>query len=259
MNFVQLGDLRVHYSLTGRAGAPVVTLSHSLGTDLTIWDQQTTALEKQFRVLRYDTRGHGRTSAPDGPYSIEQLARDAIGLLDALGLEQAYFCGISLGGMIGMWLALHAPDRFPRLALANTAARIGTAETWNNRIEQIRREGMRSVSVAAVERWLTADFRTRSPELVRAMQHMFESTPIEGYVACCAAIRDADFRAVVSSIRVPALVISGTRDPATPVADGRFLADRIPGARYTELDVAHLSNLEAPEQFSAALIHFLVS
>lgn len=158
-----------------------------------------------------------------------------------------------------MWLALHAPDRFPRLALANTAARIGTAETWNNRIEQIRREGMRSVSVAAVERWLTADFRTRSPELVRAMQHMFESTPIEGYVACCAAIRDADFRAVVSSIRVPALVISGTRDPATPVADGRFLADRIPGARYTELDVAHLSNLEAPEQFSAALIHFLVS
>ncbi|HVB32973.1 MAG TPA: 3-oxoadipate enol-lactonase [Patescibacteria group bacterium] len=259
MSFLQVGDLRVHYSLTGLAEAPVVIFSNSLGTDFSMWDGQAAALEGRFRVLRYDTRGHGQTSVPAGPYSIEQLGGDVVGLLDSLGLERAYFCGLSQGGMIGMWLGLHAAGRFARLVLANTGARIGTVEMWNTRIDRMRREGLPAASAAIAERWLSADFRARSPRVVQEVRRMFERTPIEGYVACCEALRDADFRPSVSSIRLPTLVIAGTRDPAIPAADGRFLAAQIPGARYAELDTAHLSNLEAPEPFNGELIRFLTS
>lgn len=257
MSFLQIAGLPVQYSLTGPSEAPVVILSHSLGTDLTMWDGQIRALEARFRVLRYDLRGHGGSGVTAGPYSMEQLGGDVIALLDALGLERAHFCGISIGGMIGMWLGLRAPGRFHSLVLANTAARIGTADAWSGRIDQIRREGMASISSAAVERWLTADFRARSPQLVEKMRRIFESTPVEGYIGCCAAIRDADFRQSVSSIRLPTLVLSGTSDLATPPSDGCFLAAQIPGARYEELGAAHLANIEAPGRFNAELIRFL--
>lgn len=259
MSFVQVGDSRVHYSLAGSAEAPVLVYSNSLGTNFTMWDGQSAVLEGQFQVLRYDTRGHGQTSVTRGPYSIEQLGSDVVGLFDALGLEKVNFCGLSQGGMIGMWLGMHAPDRFHRIVLANTGARIGTTEMWNSRIDQVRRGGLSSVSAAMVERWLTPDFRARSPRMVQSVQRMFESTPMEGYVACCEALRDADFRASVSSIRLPTLVLAGSRDPATPPDNGRFLANQIPGARYVELDTAHLSNVEAPERFNGELIDFLTA
>jgi 3-oxoadipate enol-lactonase len=259
MPFADIGELHVHHALTGAAGALVVVLSNSLGTDFSMWDPQVPALEKQFRVLRYDTRGHGQTAVTPGPYTIEQLARDVLGLLDKLGLDRVHFCGLSMGGMIGMWLGMHAGERLHKLVLCNTAARIGTVEAWNARIENIRKAGMKAVAPAVAERWLTPEFRRWSPRVAAETQRMIERSPLEGYVACCAAVRDTDERETVSAIRVPTLVIAGRKDPATPPADVRYLADRIAGAEYVELETAHLSNLEGATQFTSELIRFLTA
>ncbi|HEY7410404.1 MAG TPA: 3-oxoadipate enol-lactonase [Vicinamibacteria bacterium] len=256
--FARVDGLRVHYALGGSDGAPVVVLSHSLGADMSMWDPQLPALEPRFRVLRYDTRGHGRTDVPSGPYSLEELARDALGLLDALGLARVHFCGLSMGGMVGMWLGAHAPARVDRLVLCNTAARIGTAEAWNARIDGVRRLGMRGVAPAVVERWLTPELRARAPETAAAALRLLEAAPADGYVACCEAIRDADLGDALGAIRAPTLVVAGSGDRATPPADGKALAEAIPDARYVELPAAHLSNLEAPERFTAELLGFLL-
>jgi 3-oxoadipate enol-lactonase len=255
--FVEVGDLRVHYSAGGPEPAPALVFSNSLGADLSMWDPQAAALEDRFRVLRYDTRGHGRTAVTPGPYTIERLARDVVGLLDALGIGRAHFCGLSMGGKIGMWLGVHAPDRIGKLVLCNTAASIGTAERWNARIRDVREHGMKGIAAAVIERWFTPPFRERSPELAAKARAMVERTPPEGYVACCAAIRDADQRGEVPGIRAPTLVIAGRHDPATPPADGRALSDAISGARYVELEASHLSNVEAAGAFTAELTAFL--
>ncbi len=257
MPFMKIGDLRVHYALSGAANAAVVVLSNSLGTIFSMWDPQVPPLERHFRVLRCDTRGHGHTAVTPGPYSIERLGRDVLGLLDALGIDRVHFCGLSIGGMIGMWLGVNAPARLRRLVLCNTAAKVGTAETWNARIESVRNGGMKSVAPGVLERWFTPEFRARSPQVVSSVLRMLETAPPEGYVACCAAVRDMDQREAISAIRVPTLIISGARDSATPPAEGRFLAGRIAGAQCAELPAAHLSNLEAPEQFSSELVRFL--
>lgn len=235
----------------------MLVLSNSLGSDLSMWDPQAAPLEEELRVLRYDTRGHGQSAVTPGPYTIEQLSRDVIGLLDALDIERAHFCGLSMGGKIGMWLGVHAPDRLRKLVLCNTGARIGTAERWNARIQDVRDHGMKGIAAAVIERWFTPGFRERSPEAVARARAMVERTPPEGYVACCAAIRDADQRAEVAGIGAPTLVIAGRHDPATPPADGRALSGAISGARYVELDASHLSNVEAAEAFTAELTAFL--
>jgi 3-oxoadipate enol-lactonase len=257
MPFAKAGDLRVHYLFGGAAGAPVLAFSNSLGADLSMWEPQMLELKKRFRVLRYDTRGHGRTSVTESPYEIEQLARDVLRLLDALGFRRAHFCGLSMGGKIGMWLGAHAPERIEKLVLCNTGARIGTAEAWNARISSVHDLGMKGIAAAVTERWFTAGFRERSPGLVAAARAMLERTPPEGYVACCAAIRDSDQGAGIGGIRAPTLVIAGRHDPATPPADGRALAEGIAGARYVELEAAHLSNIEAAPDFTAELAAFL--
>jgi 3-oxoadipate enol-lactonase len=259
MPFADLHGLRVHYSLTGKENAPVLIFSNSLGTNFSMWDPQAAALEKEFRVLRYDTRGHGQTAVTPGPYSIEQLSRDVLALLDHLKLDRVNFCGLSMGGMIGMWLGIHAPQRFHRIVLCNTAAKIGTAEMWNARIETVRKGGTKSVAAAVVERWFTPEFRAASPAAVATALQMLENSPAEGYAECCAAIRDMDQRETVKNVRVPTLVIAGAKDPVTPPAEGRFLADHIPGAKYAELPAAHLSNIEAAPQFTAELTKFLNS
>jgi 3-oxoadipate enol-lactonase len=259
MPFIATGDLRVNYALTGATNAPAVVFSNSLGTNLSMWDPQFPTVEKEFRVLRYDTRGHGQTSVTAGPYSIEQLARDVLRLLDALRLDRVHFCGLSMGGMIGMWLGAHAGERLRKLVLCNTAAKIGTAETWNARIETVRKTGMKGIAPAVIERWFTPEFRSRSTESVAPVERMLENTAAQGYIACCEAIRELDQREAIAAIRVPTLVIAGARDPATPPADGHFIADRIPGAEYCELETAHLSNVEAPAKFTAKLIRFLKS
>jgi 3-oxoadipate enol-lactonase len=259
MPFAQLEDLRIHYDLAGPSSAPILVFSNSLGSNLSMWDPQASALQKEFRVLRYDTRGHGQSSVTPGPYSIDQLARDVVGLLDKLQLERVHFCGLSMGGQTGMWLALNAPIRLNRLILSNTAAKIGTPEIWNSRIEAVRKGGMESISTAVMERWFSAEHRSKSPNSVATAKHMLESTSSEGYLANCAAVRDYDARNAVVAIQIPTLVISGTHDVATTPADGRYLANQIAGARYVELDAAHLSNIEQPERFISEISSFLHS
>jgi 3-oxoadipate enol-lactonase len=257
MPFVEAGELRVHYELGGPAAAPVLVFSNSLGSDLSMWEPQRPAFEGKYRVLRYDTRGHGQTAVPPGPYTIERLARDVVALLDALGIERAHFCGLSMGGKIGMWLGAYAPERIARLALCNTGARIGTAERWNGRIEEVRRGGMAAIAAGVAERWFTPRFCEIAPATVARARAMVERTPPEGYVANCEAIRDGDETPLLGMIHAPTLVIAGTHDPATPPADGRLIAGGIPGARYVELNASHLSNVEAAEAFTSELGRFL--
>jgi 3-oxoadipate enol-lactonase len=241
----------------GAADAPVLVLSNSLGTNLAMWDAQMPALRASFRVLRYDSRGHGASTVTPGPYSIEQLARDVLILLDGLRIGRAHFCGLSMGGMVGMWLGAHAPTRIDRLVLCNTSPRIGPPEVYNTRIEAVRKGGVSSIAEAVLGRWFTAGFRERSPGEVVRMRAMLTATSADGYVAACAAVRDMDQWNSVATIKCPTLVISGTHDAATPPADGRRMAEVIPGARYVELDAAHISNIEAAPAFTAAVISFL--
>lgn len=259
MPFAQLKDVRIHYDLAGLSDAPVLMFSNSLGAAVSMWDLQAPALEKQFRVVRYDTRGHGQSSVTPGPYSIEQLARDVVALLDELKLERVHFCGLSMGGQTGMWLALNEPVRLNKLILSNTAAKIGTPEIWNPRIDAVRKGGMTSISAAVMERWFSAEFRAKSPAAVATAKRMLESTNPEGYLANCAAVRDFDARKAIAAIQIPTLVIAGIHDAATTQADGRYLAGQIAGARYVELDAAHLSNIELPERFVSEMHSFILS
>ena len=257
MPILKSGEARIHYALQGQSGLPVLVFSNSLGANYSMWDPQASEFRKKFRILRYDTRGHGQSSSTPGPYSIELLAKDVIVLLDALDLDRVHFCGLSMGGMIGMWLGVHAPEHLNKLVLCNTGARIGTLETWNARIEAVRKNGMKSVAPAIIERWFTPAFRQKAPEMMAKILKMIEEANPEGYAACCAAIRDFDCREQLGKIHAPTLVISGAHDPATPPADGRFLAQQIPGARYVELNAAHLSNIEAQDRFNDELAAFL--
>jgi 3-oxoadipate enol-lactonase len=257
MPFLQTETARIHYLLDGPADAPILAFSNSLGANCGMWDLQAAEFRNNFRTLRYDTRGHGESSTTPGNYSIELLGKDVLALLDGLNLERVHFCGLSMGGMIGMWLALHAPDRLKKLVLCNTGAKIGTAESWNVRIETVRTNGMKAVASAVIERWFTSPFREKNPAPVATVQKAIEDADPEGYAACCAAVRDFDCRAEVGKIRVPTLVIAGASDPATPPADGRFLAAQIPGARYAELNAAHLSNIEDRDRFNNEVRGFL--
>lgn len=257
MSFIEISGARLNYRFDGDDNAPVVVLSNSLGTNLSMWDPQVPALAEKFRVLRYDTRGHGQSTVMPGPYTIGGLGRDVLGLLDALKIESAYFCGLSMGGMIGQWLALNASNRMKGLVLCNTAARIGSAEIWNARIKDVQERGMAAIATTVVLRWFSENFVKKSPEVVESMRQMLLQAPAEGYAACCGAIRDADLRETITGVKVRALVIAGALDPVIPQADARFVAEKIPGARYVELEAAHLSNIEAAPQFTEALLKFI--
>jgi 3-oxoadipate enol-lactonase len=259
MPIIKSGKARIHYELEGQSGSSVLVFSNSLGTNYSMWDPQAREFRRKLRVLRYDTRGCGQSSLTPGPYSIEQLAKDVLALLDALDFDRVHFCGLSMGGMIGMWLGVSAPERLNKLVLCNTAARIGTPDTWNARIDTVQKSGMKSIAPAVVERWFSPAFHQNAPATISSTQKMIEESNPDGYSACCAAVRDFDFREQVSRIRVPALVVAGALDPATPPADGRFLAHQIPGARYVELNAAHLSNIEDQDRFNNEVAAFLNS
>jgi 3-oxoadipate enol-lactonase len=257
MPFADLTDVRIHYALTGPESAPVLVFSNSLGANFSMWDSQLPAFSSHFRLLRYDTRGHGQSSVPPGPYSIELLANDVLHLLDALHLDRAHFCGLSMGGQTGIWLGLHAAARLHKLVLCNTGAKIGTLEGWNTRINTVLANGMKDVATPVAARWFTPELQSAQPQIFSSAVKMIESTNPQGYAACCEAIRDFDVRNELPSIKVPTLVIAGAHDPATPPADGRYLADKITGARYAELNAAHLSNIGEPARFNSELKCFL--
>jgi 3-oxoadipate enol-lactonase len=258
MTYTEITGARFHYRMDGRANAPVLVLSNSLGTSLAMWDAQIPALAQKFSVLRYDSRGHGESNVTPGPYTIAGLGQDVVGLLDALQIPTAHYCGLSIGGLIGQWLGIHASQRFKSVTLCNTAARIGTTDGWNTRIAAINEGGMAPIANGVVARWFTEDFAKRAPAQVEAARQMLLHSPPNGYAATCAALRDADLREAIAAVRPPTLVISGTHDAATTAVDGRFIAAKISGAQYLELNAAHLSNIEAAEPFTAALLKFLV-
>lgn len=259
MPFFKSADARIHYSLEGQSSRPALILSNSLGADFSMWDSQIPEFSRSFCVLRSDTRGHGKSSVTPGPYSIEQLAKDVLALADSLQCERFHFCGLSMGGQIGMWLAANAPQRLNKVVLCSTAAKIGTPETWNARIATVLKEGMKDVAAAAIERWLTASFRSKNPSVVGKIHKILEATSPEGYASCCSGLRDFDFREKLNDIRTPTLIISGAHDPATTPADGQFLANHIASARYVELNGAHLSNIEDADNFSQKVWAFLNS
>jgi len=246
------------YRIDGPRAKPVLVLSSSLGTTSDLWDAQLPALGRDFRVLRYDHPGHGRSAVPDGPVTMEALARDVVELLDRIEVERVSFCGLSLGGMVGMALALRAPERIDRLVLCCTAAYLGPPEGWLQRARLVRAEGTSAVADAQIQRWFTERFRTDQPETVARFRAMLEETSSEGYAACCEAIRDWDARRSIHAIHAPTLVIAGAEDPATTVEHGSLIADAIAGAQLTMLpDAAHLANVAQPELFNRALLGHL--
>ncbi|MEO8137337.1 MAG: 3-oxoadipate enol-lactonase [Betaproteobacteria bacterium] len=257
MPLANLGNVVLNYRIDGADGLPLLLLSNGLGLDLTMWDPQIAALSRDLRVLRCDTRGHGASSMPAGPCTMADLGRDVLGLLDHAGVDRMHFCGFSLGGMVGQWLGIHAPQRLHKLVLAHTAARIGPPSMWNERIATVNTNGMQAISGAAMERWFTRDFNVRESAVVDALKEVFERNSPAGYVQCCAAIRDVDFTDTIHRIGMSTLVISGTRDNATTLADGQAIAQRIAGSQFVEIDAAHLSNIEKPAEFTKVLLGFL--
>jgi len=260
MPFADLGSCRIHYQLEGPEDAPLLVLSNSLGSVITMWDPQMPVFLQSWRVLRYDTRGHGKSSIPPGPYSVQQLAQDLIQLLDSLNERSStLFGGLSLGGLTGMWLGLHYPDRVRKLVLCNTAARIGTRELWNSRIEAVRNGGMHALAGSVIGRWFSAEFRSQQPEIVNSFENSLSATSPDGYIACCEAIRDADLCYSISGIRIPTAIVTGTHDAATTPVEGRYLAAHISGAQYIELPAAHLSNVESSARFNEEVLRFLAA
>lgn len=260
MPTVKLADGELNYRLEGPVDAPVLVLSNSLGTTHEMWDAQVPAFSEHFRVLRYDTRGHGSSSVTPGPYSIEQLGRDVLGLADALGVDRFAFCGLSMGGLIGQWLGIHAGERLTRLVVCNTGAKIGTDEVWNERIDTVLKGGeqaMRDMRDASIARWFTPDFAAQHPVEVARITQMIASTSPAGYAANCAAVRDADYREQLGAIKVPTLIVCGSQDPVTTPDHGRFIQARVEGAELVEFEAAHLSNVEAGDAFTQRVLAFL--
>lgn len=253
-----LDGCRLAYRLDGPEGAPVLVLANSLGTNLELWAPQLASFASRFRVLRYDMRGHGGSDVPPGAYSLDRLGRDVVELLDGLGISRAHFCGVSLGGMVGQWLGVQAPERLERLILANTAAYLGPPSGWQTRIRLVLTEGMEAITENLLQRWFTPSFlATGSPEVER-LRVMLLGTPATGYAGCCAAIRDMDLRPMSGLIQVPTQVILGTQDPATPPAMAEALARAMPRPpKVVRLEAAHLSNIEQPDGFNRAVLGFL--
>jgi 3-oxoadipate enol-lactonase len=254
---LEANECRFHVEIDGPPGAPWLVLSHSLGSSGGMWQPQVAAFAQQYRVLRYDTRGHGRTTVTSGPYAIAQLGEDVVGLLDVVGVERAHFCGLSMGGATGIWLATHAPERFGRFVFCDTAPWLGPPQAMLTRAEQVRREGLDGLADPTMGRWFTAAFRARDPQTVDAIRAAFLATPADGYAACCEALAGFDERANLQRIDRPVLVIAGTEDPSPPLETARAYAVQIPGAQFVELPAAHLTNLGAAQDFNAAVLRFL--
>ena len=259
MPLIETGGLRHYYRIDGNDDQPVLMFSHSLGCDHTQWDAQAADLQPHFRVLRYDTRGHGASDAPPGDYSIEALARDALAIVDALDIARFAFCGLSLGGMIGQWLAANAPDRLTHVVLANTTSRFPDPSVMENRRRNVLDRGMTAVADAVMQRFFTVERLAWNPPVVANIRRVLLCTSPAGYAGCCAAVRDLNQTSILRAIRTPTLIVAGDRDVSTPWdGHGDVLAREIPQARVARLPTAHLSNVEKPRSFTAALLRFLL-
>jgi 3-oxoadipate enol-lactonase len=247
----------INVEVTGDDKSPALMLSNSLGTNMTMWDDQVGAWSKHYRVIRYDRRGHGGSDAPKGPYSMARFGRDVIHILDALNVKKTNWCGLSMGGMVGQWLGANAPDRIEKLILSNTNYYYADKEAWTGRIKFLRENELEKLVDPNMERWFTAGFREKAPETLARMKDMFLTSDKEGYIACCEAIRDMDFRDSNNSITAPTLVIVSAQDPATPPALGEHIAQQIKGAKLVSMDAAHIANVEQPKLYTETVLNFL--
>lgn len=252
--------MKINYKIEGTPNSPVLIFSNSLGSEMMMWEGLLSYLLPYFRVLRYDTRGHGKSDGfteKEEP-TIKQLGTDVIDLMNDLKIESAYFCGLSMGGLIGQWLGINHPSRFKKIVLSNTGAKIGTDERWNDRIDTIAAKGMHIIVDDTMERWFTNDFSATSPVVISETKAMFLRSNTEGYSNCCRVIRDADFRDVLQNLKVETLVITGIEDPVTNVDHAEYLVQHIPNAYLKLLPARHLAATELPEQFAKVLIEFFV-
>ncbi|MCU0579265.1 MAG: 3-oxoadipate enol-lactonase [Desulfobacterota bacterium] len=259
---INANGILLNYELTGKEGAPMVVLSHSLGSSLVMWEPQLSALEPRFRVLRYDTRGHGGSEAVPGPYTFEMLAADAVALLDELGIPRVHFIGLSMGGMIGQALGIYHPERLVSLTLCDTAAANppGAREIWQERIDLVRRQGLAPLWAGTLDRWLSPEFVRRNPPLLEKIRRQFLATSVNGYGGCSQAIMGLDYLGQLGRIKTPTLIIVGEEDQGTPVSAARALQDRISGSRLVMLPQArHLSSVEQTEHFNRAVLEFLTT
>jgi 3-oxoadipate enol-lactonase len=254
--------IEISYEIHGKEGAPWLVLSHSLACSVRMWDPQIAALKDEYRILAYDTRGHGATEAPKGAYALELLADDLSALLKTLKIERTHFCGLSMGGMIGQTFALKYPGVFETLTLADTTSRYPAEAlpTWQERIKTVEAKGMEPLVQATIERWFTEAFRKNQPAVVDGVRKLILATPVAGYVGCCHAIPKINLTARLKEIHCPILVIVGEQDPGTPVAMAKEIHDNAPGSKLVVLpQAAHLANLEQPAGFTRALREFLSS
>lgn len=250
--------MKTNYKLQGTPNSPVLMFSNSLGADLTMWDELVPYLLPYFRVLQYDTRGHGQSELTDGPYTIEQLGQDVIDLLDTLKIDKVYFCGLSMGGLIGQYLGINYPDRLHKLIISNTDAKIGTVERWNDRIKTINEQGMQAIVDATMEKWFTESYHQTHPSRVAEMKKIFLANRPEGYTACCAAIGNADFRADIKQIQLETLIITGDEDAVTNVAQAEIMQKEIAGTELKVFHARHLPSTELPAYYAETLINFIV-
>lgn len=252
-------DAQINYQTFGDAAKPALVFSNSLGTNFKMWQPQIDFFQQDFFVICYDTRGHGASSAPQGPYSIDQLGQDVVNLLDYLNIEKAAFCGISMGGLTGQWLAINRPERFNQVVVCNTAAKIGQEQAWLERATLVREQGLQPIASTAASRWFTEPFIQSNATVVNNLQNDLGAGSPEGYANCCEALAKADVREQLKDITVPVLVVAGQQDPVTTVADGQYMVDRIANSQLFEINASHISNIEQPDAFNQAVQKFIAA
>lgn len=250
-------DAQINYQTFGNSTKPAIIFSNSLGTNYAMWQPQIDHFQNNFFVICYDTRGHGGSSAPQGPYTLDQLGQDVVNLLDHLNIQKAAFCGISMGGLTGQWLAINRPERFNQVIVCNTAAKIGQEQAWNERASLVREQGLQPIASTAAGRWFTNKFIQSNTVEVEKLQNSLAAGSTEGYASCCEALAKADLREQLEEIRVSVLVIAGQNDPVTTVFDGQFIVERVPHAELYQIEASHISNIEKPKEFNQILIRFL--
>jgi 3-oxoadipate enol-lactonase/4-carboxymuconolactone decarboxylase len=250
--------MKTNYKIQGTPNSPVLLFSNSLGADLSMWDDLVPHLLPYFRVLQYDTRGQGQSELTEGPYDVEMLGQDVIDLLDTLKIEKVYFCGLSMGGLIGQYLGIHHPERLHKLILSNTDSKIGTQQGWNDRIKTINEYGMQAIVDGTMDKWFTKAYHITNPYRIAEMKEIFLANRTAGYTACCAVVRDADFRANIKRISLETLIITGDEDEVTNVAQAEAMQKEIPNAKLKVFPARHLPSTELPAYFAQTLIDFIV-
>ena len=250
-------DAAINYATFGDARKPAIIFSNSLGTNYQMWQPQINFFKKDYFIVCYDTRGHGASTAPQGPYSIEQLGTDVVNLLDHLNIQKASFCGISMGGLTGQWLAIHHPERFNHVIVCNTAAKIGQEQAWNDRAQLVREQGLKPIAETAASRWFTEPFIRSNTAIVESLSNDLGAGSPEGYASCCEALAKADVREQLKNITVPTLVVAGQKDPVTTVADAQYIINNVRSSSLFEINASHISNIEQPKAFNQAVQSFL--